>query len=238
MRTFILSFSVLACLLVNSSADEGDVRFLCQVFKLSGDFESETSLSKQIWRGSPKTWKHIKDEVTLFDKGQFKLGKDTLRIDRQGCHWNDTKLTFEEGHKASLPEEKLSMIFSPDILRKQGQTARLKVKSSQPFEYMTRTKGGLYALKETALPVGMVLEFNAKREGDKHFLISHLEVDLRTVSGRENVKGTKLPVGLPKVDERTYKLKIHVREHKNYGILIQPKGSHGAIIIRMEIEDK
>lgn len=238
MKAPILTLLTLIAIAFPCAAGDEKVRYRCQVFKLSGSFGSRASLENEIWGGSSESWDRISNEVTLFDKGEFRLGKDRLKIDRKGCYWNDRKLTFEEGHKVNLPKDRINMIYSPNILRDQGELVRLKVESGQPFEFMKPTDSGLFDLKKIKLPVGMDIELLAAKDGKDHFLISYMELELRTVNRRAKVKGTHLPIGRPQVDESEYKLKLRLRERKSYGILLQPKESRSAIIIRIEIDDK
>ncbi|MDA0814227.1 MAG: hypothetical protein O3C21_17785 [Verrucomicrobia bacterium] len=69
--------------------------------------------------------------------------------------------------------------------------------------------------------VGLIKANSAEKDT---FLISDLKLELRTVNRREKTEGTRLPVGKPVLDVARYNLKLKVREHKNYGILIRPKG--------------
>jgi len=241
MRTLRIIGVVLAVIsgwLPAAAADRGKVRYECQVFRLAAGFEQRTSLEKAIWEGSPAEWDLIKDEVTLFDSGEFRIGSDRLRIHRHGCFWNEQQLTFEEGHRTPLPEGRIKMIYSPNLLRRQGELVRMKIESREPFQFMSRRDDGLFELQEMTLPVGMDIEIKAEQPEKDVFLISYLEVELRTVEHRERAPGTRLSVGRPVLAEYEYKLRLRVRESKNYGVLLQPEGSPGAIIIRMEIDDR
>jgi len=223
---------------VSATAEEDKVRYQFQVFRLTGSFDRETSLEKEIWAGSPENWEEIKGEVALFDRGEFRIGSDRLRIGRHGCYWNDRKLTFEEGIREPLPEEKIKLIYSPNLMKRLGELVHLKIESRQPFEYMERGDDGLFRLKQLSLPVGMDIEIKAEREARNVFLLSYLELELRTVNHREEAVGTRLPVGRPILEEHEYRLRLKVREQKNYGILIRPRGARGGIIIRIEVDDE
>ena len=238
MNVWKLSILSLILFALPCAAKYDKVRYRCQVFKLSSAFESKTSLEKEIWEKSDKSWDKIKDEVTLFDTGEFRLGKDRLRIERDDCYWNDTMLTFSEGHKAALPEDRISLIYSPNITRKQGELVRLKIESKQPFQFMEQNESGLFELKELHLPVGMDIELRAERDGKDHILVSYMELELRTVNRRAKAQGTHLPVGRPEMDEVEYKLKLRLRERKSYGILLRPKNSKAAIVMRIEVDDR
>lgn len=236
---FVILLSVAGPRTTWSRDREGDlVRYQIQVFRLAGGFQSKTSLADDIWRGSKDAWHKLRREVRLFDKGEFQLGDDKLEINHRGCFWNGMKLTFEEGYKAKLPPEKIKMIYSPNILKKTHELARMKIESKQPFQYLQRREDGLFELKEARLPVGMDIEIKAEDKGDDVFLISYLEIDLRTVGRRERVPGVNLAIGYPILREWEYKMKLFVEEGRNYGILLRPKGTSGAIVIRMEVEDR
>ena len=89
---------------------EPPIRYGFQVFQLNGGFTQETSLTDEIRTSSDDSWDKIKDQVVLFDKAEFRNGKDKLVMYPKGCFWNEKELTFEEGHEASLPEKKIKMI--------------------------------------------------------------------------------------------------------------------------------
>lgn len=238
----LLWFYGLSFVWLPASADAGKisrhVRYECQIFRIAGDFRSDTSLDKGIWAGDKKAWEKIRKSVTLFDTGTFRLGSDKLEINRKGCHWNGQKLTFEEGYKKKLPEDKIKMIHSPNLLRKTGELVKMDIESRQPFPYFVKREDGLFELKEIRLPVGLVVEIRAEDKGRDVFLISDLKLQLRWVSKREPIPGVNLPIGRPILQEQDYWLRLFIRESKNYGILLRPEGSSGAIIIRMEVDDR
>lgn len=234
----LTAFALVAAWIFPMTAQAGDrVRYQFQVFRLTGRFEHKTAQEEALWGGDAAEWDKIKDEVTIFDNGAFQLGSDLLRIDRDGCSWNDRKLTFEEGLTVPLPEEKIKLIYSPNILKREGELVRMKIESRQLFEHMDQRDDGLFELKKTTLPVGMDIEVRAEREARDVFRISRLKLDLRTVNGREEAKGTRLPVGRPLLREFEYILQLIAREQKNFGVLLQPKGTHVAFIIRIEVDD-
>ncbi len=235
----MLAACLAAALTGTATNAEGDrVHYQLQVFRLMPGFTSKTILENEIWAGRPKDWDEIKEEVTLFDHGEFHFGSDKLLIHRRGCFWNGNRLTFEEGLQMPLPEDRIKMVYSPMLLRKQGELVRMKIESRQPFEFMRRRPDGLFELEQTVLPVGMDIEIRAEDGGRKLLLISYLELELRTVNRRKPVPGTGLAVGQPVVEEHEYRLRLRVRENKNYGLLLQPKGSDGAIVVRLEIDER
>lgn len=237
----LLGLIGVTCVCLTVSARAGtigrQVRYECQIFRIAGEFRSDTSLDKNIWAGDKKAWEKIRKSVTLFDEGTFRLGSDKLEINRKGCHWNGRKLSFEEGYKMKLPEEKIKMIYSPNILTRTGELVKMDIESRQPFPYFVRREDGLFELKEVRLPVGLVVEIRAEDKGKDVFLISDLKLLLRWVSKREPIPGVNLPIGRPILQEQDYWLRLFVRESKSYGILLRPEGNSGAIIIRIEIDD-
>ncbi|MEM7385158.1 MAG: hypothetical protein AAF514_09465 [Verrucomicrobiota bacterium] len=229
---------LLAAATTKLQADSPPIRFAFQVFQLNGDFTRKTSLSEDIWKGSDRDWKKIKDEVILFDEAEFRNGEDRLTMSRKQCRWNDQLLTFEKGLKAKLPGKKIKMIFSPNLIRKENELVRLKVTSKRPFQFMSGRKDGLFELKEVNLPTGLDIEIIARRGAPNTYKIPYLELDLRSVNRRESSKLTNLPIGKPILDKSEYILKLAVQEYRSYGILLQPKGSEGMVIIRFEVDDR
>lgn len=211
------------------------LRYSVQVFRITGEFDSDLSLNKPIWRGSAEEWDQIKGSLQLFDQGVFQLGSNHLEINHQGCFWNQEQLAFSSSPQRELAEQ-IRMIYSPSILRRAKQPVRMKVSSEQPFQYMERQNDGLFVLKEMHLPVGLDIEICAEDKGIEVFLISSLKITLRTVTEREAIPGVNLPVGRPRLQTSEYALSLFVQESKSYGILLRTPGS-GAIIIRIEMDD-
>lgn len=219
------------------NAEEPPIRYAFQVFQLNGGFTENTSLKESIWNGNVSAWDEINDEVVLFDQGEFLNGKDRFVMKPDGCFWNDQELTFEEGHEAALPERKIKMIYSPNLMRKENELVRLKIAATRPYQFMAAQEDGLFKLQEIKLPTGLDIEIKAHSTKEDHFEISHLRLDLRSVNRREKSKETSLPVGKPILDESKYILNLSVREYRSYGILLHPRGSDGIIIIRFEVDD-
>lgn len=237
-RSLLILLAICLTLPRVSQADERPIRYAFQVFQLNSGFSQKTSLKKKIWKASDKTWNKMKDEVVLFDFGEFHNGKDKLVFRRNSCHWNDKMLTFEEGHKAKLPEDKIKLIYSPYVTRKEKELVRFKIKSEQPYQYMEPQGDGVYKLKEIKLPTGLDIDIRAHTSRKHVYDVDHLKLSLRIVSERESVKGTNLPVGKPVLHESEYKLALRVGDFDSYGIILQPKGTESKIIIRFEIDDK
>ncbi len=235
----IILLSTLAFLQALSlSAQEAPIRYAFQVFQLNGSFSDKTSLENKIWSDSTAAWERIENDVTLFDKGEFRNGKDRLVMEPKGCFWNDRELTFEEGHQAALPEKKIKMIFSPNLIRKERELVRLKIASTLPYQFMKAREDGLFEVDEIMLPTGLDIEIKAHQDKEDSYEITYLELDLRSVNRRETLRGIALPIGKPILDEVEYRLKLTVREYRSYGILLRPKGSDSLIIIRFEVDDR
>lgn len=219
-------------------ADERPIRYAFQVFQLNSGFSQKTSLKKKIWKASDRTWDKMKEEIVLFDDGEFRNGKDTLVFRSNRCQWNNQILTFEEGHKAKLPEKKIKLISSPYVKRKEKELVKFKIQSEQPYQYMESQGKDVYKLKEIKLPTGLDIAIRAHTVRRDVYDVDHLKFSLRIVSERESVKGTTLPVGKPVLHESEYTLALRVDEYDSYGILLQPKGTESMFIIRLEIDDK
>lgn len=236
---FFLFLIVMSLALANVvQAEERPIRYAFQIFQLSSGFTQRTSLRNKIWDASDKTWGKMKDEVVLFDFGEFRNGDDKLLMRSKSCFWNDQMLTFEEGYKTKLPEKKIKIISSPNVYRKEKELVRLKITSEQPYQYMEPHGDGLFKLQEIKLPTGLDIEIRAHTARKDVYEIDHLKLDLRVVSKREPAEGTNLPIGKPILNESEYVLHLRVEEFDSYGILLQPKGTDSTIIIRFEVDDK
>jgi hypothetical protein len=236
-KNFLGILLLLICIPAASNAKEHQVRYRMQVFRISGNFSSKLSLEDSIWRGSKEDWDRIKDSVQLFDKGTFQLGKDKLEINDRGCFWNSKQLSFGSDEQKKLPSEKIKMIYSPNIVRKSKQPVHMKLSSEQPFQYMNRKEDGFFELLEMSLPVGLDIHVCTENKKGDFFLVSSLELILRTVTERERIPGVALPIGRPLLHTSEYSLRMYIEEDKNYGILLRLPGS-GVIIIRMELDDE
>ncbi len=214
------------------------IRYRCQVYRLSEGFHASTSLQQGIWEGSKEQWQKLNGAVTLFDHGRFTWGSDRLDVNDQSWSWNDQALTFEQGTKATLPRNKIKMIYAPNLLKREGELVRLKVASKQPFQYLKRREDNLFELAEMSLPVGMDLEIKAHNKPNDMILVSYLEIELRTVGRREAVPGVNLPIGRPFLQEWEYILRLAMREGRSYGIMLRPADITGAIVLRLEVDDR
>ena len=218
-------------------AEEQKVRYRLQVFHIRTNIHNKTSLSENIWAGSKETWEKTKKNVTLFDSGQFRLRRDRLEINDKGCFWNKTKLTFDEGYKQKLPSDKIKLIYSPNILKKNKESARMKIEAKQPFQYFEKIENNLFELKEMHLPVGMHIYIRSEAKDKNTFLISDFKVLLQFVNQREKIRDVNLPVGKPILQKQEFIMKLQVKKNKNYGILIRPEDGDGVILIRLKLED-
>lgn len=216
-----------------------EVRYELQVFRLDGAFRSSTSLSPGIFKGDELPSQKTRGAVTLFNQGQFDWSNaQQLKLGSKGCFWNGRKLTFEEGHRAKLPDGKLRMIYSPTVNRRLGEIVRLKIESDTPFQYMEKQSDGSFQLRKMTLPVGLDLEVRARDNADAGYQIDHFQVELRSIGSREQIAGVALPVGKPKLRKWNYDLQFHVSPRKGYGILIRPDGATGAMLIRVAVSEK
>jgi hypothetical protein len=222
---------------VAAGGKEHKVRYRMQIFRISGSFSSDLSLKESIWKGSQDDWERIKHSVQLFDQGTFQLGKDKLEINHKGCYWNRKRLSFGSNELNRLPMDKIKMIASPNIVRKSKQTTRMKISAEQPFQFLTRREDGLFELNEIPLPVGLDVEICTENKSGDFFLVSPMELILRTVTEREHISGVNLPIGRPLLHTSKYTLHMYLDEDKSYGILLRLPGS-GVIVIRLELDDK
>jgi len=218
-------------------ADEMKVRYRLQVFHIRTNFYNKTSLSETIWASGKESLEQSKKNVTLFDDGLFRLRRDRLEINDKGCFWNKTKLTFDEGYKQKLSSDKIKLIYSPNILKKNKESACMKIEAKQPFQYFEKKENNLFELKEMHLPVGMDIHMRSEVKDKDTFLISDFKVILRFVNQREKIRGVNLPIGKPIFQTQEFPMKLRVKKNKNYGILIRPDDGDGVILIRLKLDD-
>lgn len=216
--------------------DEHTVTYEFQVFRLSGEFRSQTSLDQGVWKGSDEQLQELGRAVTLFDEGEFRWRNGQLKISEQGCYWNDLRVTFEKGQEVDFPEQ-IKLIHSPTIRKEVGKRIRLTIDSKTPLQFMRRRDDGLFELKETALPVGLDIWARATDEGGGALRLDDLDIKLRTVVKRERLEGVSLRVGKPVLRELDYHLEFVARERVGYGVLLRPKGSLGAMVVRIAVSD-
>jgi hypothetical protein len=219
-------------------AKRSHIRYRCQVYRLSEGFDASTSLQQDIWEGDKAQWQKMNGAVTLFDQGCFTWGQDRLDVNDQSWSWNEQALTFAQGTKAALPGHKIKMVYAPNLLKREGELIRLKVESKQPFQYLKRREDNLFELAEMSLPVGMDLKIKAYNKPNDMILVSYLEIELRMVGRREVVPGVNLPIGRPLLQECEYVLRLAMREGRSYGIMLRPADITGAIVIRLEVDDR
>ncbi len=236
-RYFSLTLTA-GILLIAASIQAGSesFRYQIQVYRLSDGFRPETSLKTKAWQGTKKRWEKIKDAVTLFDRGSFSWSKkEKLDVTTQALSWNGKKLSTTK--QAGLPEDRVKLIYSPVLIKRSNELARLKIEAKKPIQYLQKRPDGLLALKEISLPLGMDLEIKAVKRRPGVYLISYLEIELRAVGKREQIPGVDLDVGRPILQEWEYIMELELEGSKSLGILLKPKGLIGAVIVRITIAD-
>jgi hypothetical protein len=228
----ILCFLVFAA--SGEAVAEGGVRVRLQIFRTVGDmYLEETSLRENIWAESREDWERVKKSVTLFDHGHLRLGDNRLEINERGCYWNRSQLTFREGDRVKLPEDRIRLIHSPSVRMETRKYSTVKIESKQLFEYFERREDGLCEPKRMELPTGLTIGIRPQIEKDDWILFKEMKITLRSVGKREKIPGLELQVGRPILETQQYVLGLRVRPRRNYGILLRPGDGHGAIFIRL-----
>ena len=236
-RAWLGILFLLAFVIHGKGAAEDEVRVRLQIFRTVGDmYLEETSLRENIWADSREAWERAKKSVTLFDHGHLRLGENRLEINERGCYWNRSQLTFREGHRVKLPEDRIRLIYSPSVRMETGKYSTVKIESKQLFEYFEKREDGLCEPKRMELPTGLTIEMRPFRERHDRIRFREMKITLRSVGKREKIPGLGLQVGRPILETHEYVLPLRVRARRNYGILLRPGGGHGAIFMRLFAE--
>jgi hypothetical protein len=219
-----------SCAAAANSAEEVQIRF--QIFALAGRVSGDTDLDEGIWDGDRDEWEQVEDAVTLFDEGHFRVGRGTLRLkDDEGLFWNQEKLSFVESQKVDLPADRIRRINAPSVLLEKNKYYTIKITSKQSFQYLEKRPDGLFELKQIDdLPTGLDIRVQPKDHRGR-IRFDNMDIGVRAVGRREPVPGVDLPVGVPIVEERKFKLELCVRPNTTYGVLLEMKNGQGAIVI-------
>jgi len=233
MKRSAILFAVFVCLLAASfvcATSEEQIQLRFQIYTITGDMSEDTSLEERIWNAGEDGWRKVRDAVTLFDRGRFRLGKDRLEIDDEACFWNKTELTFTESQNVTLPHDRIRRIYSPSVLLEKEKSSTIRIHSDQSLEYFVKREDGLFALKQMEVQTGLEIMIRPKEERNR-VVMDDIVITMHIVGGRERIPGLSLPVGPPVLETHQYKLALRVRFHKNYGILLRPERAQGVILI-------
>ena len=209
------------------------IQVQCQFFRFSGSLPGKTSVDEPIWT-TDDTPEKLKNKVTVFSRGSFKLGKDKLEFKDGTCFWNKTEIPIAGPQKVKLPEEKIHLVYSPAIEMYEHSKGSVEIQSKQPIQYFEKRDDGLFELKKMELPTGMNIVIEAKEEEDKgYILLADMVMTMRSIESRERIEGVNLSVGQPVLGEQKYVFFFRVRPGKDYGILITPQQGQGGLLIRL-----
>lgn len=230
-KLFILVVLLLILNLPSFAGEKGKIRFQCQIFRIMNDIRGETSLEKKVWttKDPPEALKNI---VTVFDKGNFKLGGHSLELNSKGLFWDNKEIYLNSKGNNVFPNDLIWEVASPEIILKNKSQMSLKVNSKQPLQYFTKFRDNLYELKKVQLPTGVDLDLWAELEGKDRILLTDLVLTLKFVAKREDIEGTDLRVGYPILESKKYTFYFRVKSRKDYGILIKPVRGQGVLFIR------
>jgi len=227
----VIGFAV--CVPCAEAEQENLIRIQCQIFKITGNVPSQTSVDEHIWT-TEETPEKLKDKVKVFSRGWFQLGKEKLEFKKGNCFWKNNVLPMSRERKVKLPEEQIGLIYSPEIVMAEHSKRKVKIESEQPIQYFEKRKDGLFELKEIKLRTGLDIEIEPVEEEDKGYIrLTDMVMTMRSVEKRERIEGVNLPVGRPVLGEQKYVFYFRVRPGKDYGILIRPGRGQGRLLIRL-----
>jgi len=214
--------------------EKNQIRIQCQIFKLTGSLPGKRFVDESIWT-TEETPDALKDKVTVFSRGWFEFGKDRLEFKDGRCFWKNKAFKIDSQKKVKLQEDRIKLIYSPEIVVDEHKGGAFNIGSEQPIQYFSKRKDGLFELKEMELPTGLFVEITeAVEEEDKGYIrLTDIEMTMRSVGRRERIPGVNLSVGRPILSEQKYVFYFRVRPGKDYGILIRPEVGQGGFLIRL-----
>jgi len=222
---------------VANAAEQPRFKLQCQVFRIAEQTPQEVRLHEPTWNGKPDVWEKMKDSITLFTKGVFRFGNDSLIIDGGSLSWNKDRLNFDGKDKArAVTQGLIKPIYSTEVELQRGKTGSVFIAAKQPFEYFEQREDGLFEFKEIDLPTGLDLEVKPREQDEKTILLPNVTIRLRTVTEREKIPGVKLPVGRPILQSEDFKLSLKVGAKGYYWIQVKPQNGDGSLLICLKAQ--
>jgi len=233
--TYILLLIILLAPAEAFGDEENQIQVLCQIFRIRGAVQSKISEDKELWADDVP--KELKGAIKIFSKGSFDFGTDKLVFKNRKCYWNNNKLPMSGSMKPRQFNSNLSMLFSPEVVLYEHSSGKVKIEATQPIQYFSKRRDGLFELKEMELSTGVVIDITkAIEDEDKDDIeLSGFKMMIRSVEKREAIEGVKLSVGKPILEEQKYDLSLRLDPGEDYGILISPKNGRGALLLRLRV---
>ena len=124
-------------------------------------------------------------------------------------------------------------IYIPPLVVESGAKRRLEVSAMLPVQYLERRSDNLFELKEIELPTGVDVVLSAEREDQGTIRLTDIFITLRWIASRQRIDGVRLNVGRPVLQSEKFRFYLRVDPERDYGILIEPKGSEGLLLLRL-----
>lgn len=215
--------------------EELRLRFL--IFVIHGGMTSQIHEEDDIWAGDDRQWDQLKNRITLLEGGRFQIGPDQLKLNRDGCFWNDTTLFFGDAPTTDLPSPQVRMITAPDIYLGREDTSTVRIRSTRAVDYLVARSDGLYERANEEIPTGLIIKARPSLQDDRAEL-DKMMVRVTAVARRQSVPGLEhLPVGRPIVQSWEYELDLEFDLRRPYGLLVHPADGLGHILIAMDVTD-
>ncbi len=210
----------------SASDQEGALVELC-LYRVRGDISGETSLTEGV---SLETKGHEvgakKVASRFFTLAKLTVAGVEFRADESGWTW--------DGKDRPPSGKAVEVIASPRIIVLLDNSFMVSIGSQQPIEYFERRADGLFELKKADEQTGLTISaIVAKGESGK-LVLRDLTIGLRSVEGRELIKGVNLDVGRPTIKKVESITSVAVKPGRDYGIWLQTEG-YGALFIRLRV---
>ncbi len=223
------------------SAAEKTVRVRCQIFEIRGNFQLKSSIGETIWfTQNDKLEAELEESITFFDRAEFQIWKNVLKMDQNGCYWNDNAVDFE-AENVNLPVNKVKLIYPTFMDVKERGLGKILISSRNPYQFFVKRDDGLFELKEKKLPTGLDIKFTPSIKPSGDIMLNAFELVWRFIPERKKIEGVNLNVGEPILMKMDYNFDMSIKPGKFYGVVVRSPGRYGAIIVRfmaVGIEEK
>jgi hypothetical protein len=198
-----------------------------EVYRILGDISGDLSLTDSVWPNSDARADSIRKGFTFFTVADLEIAGVEFNAGGDGWTWN--------GGRKPPGTERILLLSSPVVIARFRERFELRIGTDQPVAYFEKRPDGLFELKTTDVELGLTVTATAKDGGENRIVLEGLQIEFRSIQGREPIDGVPLDVGAPKIEAEEYTATVSLRAGKDYGLQIRTEGK-GVLLIRMRAD--
>ncbi len=229
-------FILCTMLIFNASGAAEQIKVNIALFRCSTNLSGDTSLEDDVFIDKNMLSQDDKKALTIFTKAKLNFNENILTADKEGWKWNGSAFDFESLKKIQYPQDKVTLMSSPQIIVSEKETASINISSQQKIEYFEKSDNGLFELKSLEEPTGLEIEVTGEKIDTENIKLTDFTLSVRFVEKREGIKDTTLDVGKPVLKDKKFIMNLKLKNGKDYGILLFPQDGQGFLMLKIKTE--